>query len=156
MFVVDTNVPKAANGGDQIHVDADCREACVDRLENLVCHEIIVIDKGGLILGEYSKHLSYSGKPGVGDMFFKYLWHNQYSRSRVERVEILESDDEDIGFEELPKNTLDHSDRKFLAVAVKAGATIVNATDSDWLEQEDLMKNLGVDVCQICPEYANK
>jgi len=156
MFVVDTNVPKAANGGDKINVDADCQEACVDRLESLVCSEIITIDKGGLILDEYSNHFSFSGKPGIGDMFFKYLFDNQYNHNRINQVEIHESDDEHIGFEELPKNKLDPSDRKFLAVAVKAEAIIINATDSDWMEQHSLMKKLGVEVCQLCPEYAAK
>lgn len=99
----------------------------------------------------------YPGQVGlVGDAFFKYLWNNQYCCSRIERAVISESDDEHVGFEELPKNNLDPSDRKFLAVAVVTGAAILNATDSDWEEQASLMECLGVDVCQLCPEYAGR
>jgi hypothetical protein len=37
-------------------------------------------------------------------------------------------------------------DRKLLAVAVVAKASIVNATDSDWAESADLLNQLGINV----------
>ena len=43
------------------------------------------------------------------------------------------------GYDELPENKFDPSDRKFLAVAVVAKAVVLNATDSDWHEHKDLM-----------------
>ena len=155
-FVVDSNVPIVANGGSRTHANVHCQLICVNKLLSLVSHGTVAIDNFGLILKEYSDNLSRAGRPGVGDAFFKYLWDNQHSCRRIERVEITQSDDEHVGFKELPENDLDPSDRKFLAVAVEAGATIVNATDSDWKEQAPLMENLGVDVCQLCPEYAEK
>ena len=60
------------------------------------------------------------------------------------------------GFAELLENELDPSDRKFLAVAVVAQAEILNATDSDWSEQEALTSDLGVRVRQLCPQHASK
>ena len=51
---------------------------------------------------------------------------------------------------ELPPHNL-KKDAKFLAVAVKAHATIVNATDSDWAEHRELTDLLGVRVRQLCP-----
>ena len=63
------------------------------------------------------------------------------------------SDDENRSFEELPENTFDPSDRKFLAVAVIASAVILNATDSDYGEQGALMNDLGVRVEQLCPQH---
>ena len=60
------------------------------------------------------------------------------------------------GFEELPENTFDPSDRKFLAVALVAGAVVLNATDSDWSEQRKLLNELRVQVHQLCPQYASK
>lgn len=57
------------------------------------------------------------------------------------------------GFEELPENTFDRSDRKFLAVAVVARAVVLNATDSDWGEQQALMDELGVEVNELCPQH---
>ncbi len=154
VYVVDTNVPIVANGGDKVHADAHCQMACVEKLEYLVQCGIVAIDKLGLIFEEYLRNLSLAGTPGVGDAFFKYLYNNQHNCKRIERVEISQCDDEGIGFDELPMNDLDRSDRKFLAVAVVASATILNATDSDWGEQASLMESLGVDVCQLCPEYA--
>ena len=68
---------------------------------------------------------------------------------------IAEVDDER-GFEELPPNELDPSDRKFLAVAVVGAAKILNAVDSDWSEQRSLTDDLSIDVVQLCPEHAKK
>ena len=86
-------------------------------------------------------------------MFFRHLFDNQYNPERVSRVKITPSD-ADQGFAELPPNSLDSADRKFLAVAVVARAPILNATDSDWNEHADLLDSLSVTVVQLCPEYA--
>ena len=63
---------------------------------------------------------------------FKHVFDHGYDKSRVRRVSITPSSDDRRGFEELPENDLDKSDRKFLATALVAGAAILNATDSDW------------------------
>ena len=42
-------------------------------------------------------------------------------------------------------------DRKFLAVAVVADAVVVNATDSDWSQALDLLRELEVEVEELCP-----
>ena len=75
---------------------------------------------------------------------------------RVRQASITPIRDESRGFRELPNNGLDPSDRKFLAVAVVGEAEIVNATDSDWSEQEELTRDLGVSVRQLCPQHAAK
>ena len=156
--VVDTNVAVAANGR-YTHADELCRLACVERLEFLVAQEaeeVVAIDDRGLILEEYRNHLSHSGSPGVGDMFFKHVVTNLGNCARVRRFPVTPSENDRRGFEELPENTFDRSDRKFLAVAVVAGAVIVNATDSDWNEQAALMDELGVQVSQLCPQHASR
>ena len=63
----------------------------------------------------------------------------------------VQSDDDRKGFEELPENTFDRSDRK--AVAVAAEAVVLNATDSDWSEHKALMEELGVIVEELCPQH---
>ena len=103
---------------------------------------------------EYSKYLCWSGKPGVGNVFFKFLFDNQYSMQRIQRASISLSDDDSRGFEELPANSFDPSDRKFLAVAVVSDAIVVNATDRVWHKQQELMNDLGVEVDQLCPQHA--
>ena len=154
-FVVDTNVAIVANGRET-HTDMQCRLDCVRKLEAVVAGEVVAIDDKGAILGEYGKHLSFSGRPGVGDAFFKHVFNRQHQGQRVRRVAVTPSDDDGRGFEELPANTFDPSDRKFLAVAVVAEAVVLNATDSDWGEQQALMDELGVKVGQLCPRYASR
>ena len=155
VFVVDTNVAIAANGRDT-HADERCQLACTEKLEGLVRHGIVAVDDVGLILEEYRHHLYYSGRPGVGDVFFKHVFNSQYGCDRVQRIPVTPSDDDGRGFEELPENAFDPSDRKFLAVAVTAGAVILNATDSDWGEHGALMGELGVEVEQLCPQHAQR
>ena len=154
-FVVDTNVAIVANGRGT-DADARCQLTCVERLRSLAAREVVAIDDGGSILEEYKNYLNFSGMPGVGDVILKHVFNYQYQDDRVRRVAVTPSEDDRRGFEELPENKFDRSDRKFLAVAVGAKAVVLNATDSDWDEQEALMDRLGVEVSQLCPRYASK
>ena len=154
-FVVDTNVAVVANGRD-IHVDIACQMSCVQKITAVMRGEVVVLDDMGLIMNEYGNRLKFGGAPGVGDSFFKYLFDNQHGSKRVRRVAVTRCSDEQRGFRELPENELDPADRKFLAVAAVSGAVIVNATDSDWREQQVLTDSLGVEVEQLCPDYAHK
>ena len=149
-LVVDTNVAIAANGRNT-HADLPCQMACIDRLEIAVERQVIAVDDHGAIVEEYSRYLDASGGPGVGDMFFKHVFDSQYEGDRVVRVQVTPSADEERGFDELPRNSFDPSDRKFLAVAVAGGAVVLNATDSDWGEQAQLLNSLSVEVDQLCP-----
>ena len=154
-YVVDTNVAIAANGRDT-HADLACQKACVSALRSLLEREVVAIDDKYLIIDEYRRHFNYSGAPGAGDVFFKHVLDNQHQPNRVRRVQISRVEDDERGFEELPPNAFDRSDRKFLAVAIVAKATVVNATDSDWDENAALMSALGVEVEQLCPQHATK
>ena len=154
-FVVDTNVAIVANGR-QTHADVQCQTLCVERLRSVVAGEVVAIDDAGAILQEYKSRLNFSGMPGVGDIFFKHVFNCQYREDRVQRIPITPSVDDRRGFEELPENTLDRSDRKFLAVAVVANAVVLNATDSDWGEHDALIETLGVEVDQLCPQHTFK
>lgn len=155
-FVVDTNIAINANGkngkGEPAQASLECQLICSEWLTN--CKNIhIALDDADLIMGEYKKHLSYAGQPGIGDMFFRYLHDNQHdSTKKIHLVNITPSIDTLRGFEELPINKLDPSDRKFLATAVVAKAIIVNATDSDWSEQRLLLETLQIEVKQLCPD----
>ena len=153
--VTDTNVLIAANGRNT-HADLACQIACITAIMEIHTGGIAVLDYGGLILEEYAQHCAYSGQPGVGDGFFKYLFDNQHAGARVRLVSITGLDDPQRGFAELPANTLDPSDRKFLAAAVAAQAVILNATDSDWHEHRMLVAQLPVAVRQLCPQHAER
>lgn len=155
-IAIDTNVPIAANGRDT-HANFKCQLRCVELLERIATGQsaaVVVLDEGGQILDEYTPHLFYHGQPGVGDLFFKFLHDQMYGGEKVQLVKVTPIQDERRGFEELPPNELDPSDRKLLAVALISGADVVNALDTDWHEQAELLGNLGVAVRQLCPEHS--
>ena len=149
LVVVDTNVLIVANG--DADVDRECELECVDRLDYTRKNGVVAVDDGSLIFEEYCKHCSFAGSPGLGDEFFVHVHNEQHKGARVRRFPITPSADASRGFEELPQNSFDASDRKFLAVAVVAKAVVVNATDSDWGQARDLLRDLGVDVEELCP-----
>ena len=142
--------------GRETHADLQCQARCVERIESIKEHGVVAIDNRQKILDEYRRHLTHSGGPGVGDVSYKHVFDNQGCNDRVRMVAITASADDGRGFDELPENRLDRSDRKFLAVAVAADAVLLNATDSDWGEQATLIQTLGVTVDQLCPQYALK
>ena len=152
---VDTNILVVANGRNT-HADLDCQIQCVSAICDISLKGTVVVDDGGLILDEYRKRLNFKGQPGAGDAFFKHVNDSLYSSQHLERVSVTPVDDEERTFEELPANTLDRSDRKFLAVAVVSKAPILNATDSDWHEERELVSRLDVVVQQLCPQHATR
>ena len=157
-MVVDTNVAVVANGRNT-HAKLDCQINCIEFLEKATSKESrikLILDVDGLIIGEYRNHLKFSGQPGVGDAFFKFLHDHMHLRKKVQLVSITKIDNEQQGYAELPRNQLDPSDRKFLAVAVKTRARIVNAVDADWHQQIELTKSLGISVLQLCPKQGTK
>jgi hypothetical protein len=156
--VVDTNVAVVANGRNT-HASIDCELKCIEYLENLVAtnnRTRIVLDDADLIISEYKKHLNHKGQPGVGDFFYKYLHNNMYLGKKIRLAAIHLDIDEARGFKELPPNSIDKSDRKFLAVAIVTNAKIVNAVETDWHEQIDFVTSLAVRVEQLCPEFGCK
>lgn len=156
MAVVDTNVLVAANGRDT-HVDISCQIRCADELERIAREEVVCIDDQWLIIGEYRKRVAHRGQPGPGTVFFKTVCKTMGDPNRVCSVPIVPRDEEGRDFADpvLPPHNL-KKDAKFLAVAVNADATIVNAADSDWAEHRELTDGLGVRVRQLCPEYENR
>lgn len=153
-YVIDTNVGICANGR-KTHASLRCQLACIDFLESYQTLHI-ALDNQDLIMSEYENHFYHKGEPDMGDAFFKHLYNNQYNSDKIQCVPITSINDEQRGFEELPENQLDKSDRKFLATAFVAQAIIVNATDSDWLEQKVLLEKLQIEVKQLCSEHSCK
>ena len=152
--VVDTNVLVAANGRDT-HVDKHCQLACVDELARLSREGVVCVDDRFLILGEYGRRTVQRGQEKPGTAFFKHILKRMGDPNRVSLVPVEPRDAEGRDFSDpvLPPNNL-KKDAKFLAVALKAQAVIVNAADSDWAEHHDLTDRLGVGVKQLCPQHA--
>ena len=150
-FVVDTNVPRTASGHAD-HVSQECQIACIEFIQSLISDKrnVICIDDRSLITEEYGRRLSRSGQPGVGDQFFKHV-HDHQGGPRVLRSKITETQEGERGFEELPENNLDPDDRKFVAVAHVASARLVNAVDSGYRDNRDLLDQLDCSLKELCP-----
>lgn len=154
--VVDTNVLVVANGWDT-HVEASCQLRCVDELARISREEVVCVDDKSLIMGEYERRTNQKGQAGPGTVFFKQIWQKMGDSNRVRVVPVEPRDTEGRDFSDpiLPPNNL-KKDAKFLAVAVKADALIVNASDSDWDEHRELTDRLDVGIRQLCPQHATR
>jgi hypothetical protein len=152
--VVDTNVLVVANGAHPPAPDG-CMSACVDALERARAG-VVLIDAAGHILGEYARHASHAGQPGVGDRFFKWLWDRQAMPAHCVQVPI--TGDEASGFREFPDDPalagFDRSDRKFVAVALASGRrpAVLNASDTDWCLFDAVLTRHGLNVTHLCPQ----
>lgn len=157
-IVIDTNVPKTANGDATPQATLACISACVNVIQQLQNGQrSLVIDDGWHILREYQGQLRSSGQPGVGDAFLKWVLTNQANPARCEMVSITPTGDERMftEFPDLPAlANFDPSDRKFVAVALAhpKRPPIINATDTDWRDSHQELADCGVKVNFICPE----
>lgn len=161
--IVDTNVPLVANCSldpDGISEDMiGCVGACIEAIDNLTKKGTLVLDFGGEILKEYFNKLSRKGQPGIGDRFAKWAYDNQGNHKLVETVVITIDGD---SYREFPKSEglsrFDRSDRKFVAVANAhpGKPPVIQAADSKWWGWKDDLKQAGVKVDFICPEYVKE
>lgn len=154
-FVVDTNVAVVANGRET-HASDRCQYSCIEKLENIVDGGLIVIDDANFIMTEYERRLHFQGAPGVGDMFYRHVFDNQYITAKVQRVLIHSTADG--SFQEFPNdpslNGFDPDDHMFVAVALESSRNpkILNAVDNDWKQFQTKLMNHGLVVVQLCPE----
>lgn len=152
--VVDTNVAIVANGrpsdDDPRPPAIACRLAAVEFLTGLVRQGTVLLDLDGAIQGEYRRHLNPQGAPGVGDRFYREILNS--SPKLVERVELPKRADGE--YQHLPQSLIDTgfdpNDRKFAALARKEDVTLHNATDSDWIEHAQSLRQEGVNVNNLC------
>jgi hypothetical protein len=156
-FVVDTNVLVVANLKTP-QAGPDCVLASVAALETIQKKARLVIDEGMLVFQEYQQYASFSGQPGVGDAFFKWVHDNRYNDRHCDRVKLTPCSDPSRDFEQFPADPslqgFDRSDRKFVAVALGSvpSPTILNAVDSDWWNFRQPLADNGVKVEFLCPE----
>jgi hypothetical protein len=147
--VIDSNVPIVANGRDT-NASTRCREAAIDILALLIARGRIVVDEDGEMLAEYRRYCQPRGQPGVGDRFFREVLMN-YS-GKIERIHLART--ENGNYRDFPDDpelaNFDASDRKFAAAARKAGAPVLNATDSDWLIHRRALARNGIAVEFVC------
>jgi hypothetical protein len=152
--VVDTNVPIIANGrpdpDSKRAPSIGCRLAAVEALERARDHQCIMLDLAGEMQAEYARYLDARGQPGVGDQFYRHIINS--APGRVERRDLPRKVNNE--FLHLPQPLIDArfdpSDRKFAAMAKLARATVLNATDSDWLQHAAVLKQSKIVVENVC------
>lgn len=154
--MVDTNLPIVAN--NKLNEPLTCVAACTKALNEVTKTGLLVLDDANLIFNEYKSHLSFSGQPGAGDVFFKWLSDNRYRSDRVTHVTLAEDPrrpGEFAAFPDAPElATFDRSDRKFVATVLThpARPSVLNATDSDWWDYREPLERHGVSVKFVCGE----
>jgi hypothetical protein len=151
--IVDTDTLIVANGKSS-QASIECELAAINFLEYTIDHSIVVLDSEDEILDEYKKYCSYSGQPGVGDLFFREL-HNR--RADTSFVQIVEIHPDGIGsYVEIPATLtkFDPSDKKFIATALadKGQAIVVNCVDSDYAFSSEALRLEGIRMLELCPE----
>ena len=158
--LVDTNVPINANlANDPSAIPDDlvvCVQSCVDAIDHVMKRGEFVIDSGDEIYGEYLSNLCLSGRKGIGNAFMKWVHDNRWSLPNIDRVVITKNGE---SYDEFPLHcglvNFDKSDRKFIAAANAhpLKPPILQSTDSKWWGWKDALKDVGISVQFLCPDY---
>ena len=159
-FVVDENVLTVAekSGADEYTTEEN-RLSCIAALRQAM-NSMTVLDVSKIIIGQYFKQVKPIKKNRTGSEFLLWLWANQYVPEHCEQVSITKLGDSyaevplEIRMPDAAGKLFDLDDHKWLAVA-RASAnspTILNATDSDWLEWLVLLEKNGFVIRFLCPE----
>jgi hypothetical protein len=116
----------------------------------------VVLDAGGEIFLEYQGYLNFSGQPGVGDVFFKWLHTKRWEFPPSELIDITKTEN---GYEEFPYEmehiNVDPSDKKYFAVsnAHPTKPDIVEAADSKWWSWRDAALICGINIHFLDEQY---
>ena len=154
-IVVDTNVWVMVDKLVTVVEEDDvktCVRACQLWLEEFISgDDRLVVDSYSThtIISEYRSNVK---RGGVAENLLNQLT-NQLLYRLVQKDVRLDDD----GFAELPGSlSLRHGkDRKFVAVAIQCDpiAPIYNATDTDWAKEESQLRDYGLTIHELCPEY---
>ncbi len=162
-YVIDTNVLIAASAADpssSVAQDATPDDPTQRMIINEWLHEFanadtrLVLDGRGKILDEYSNKLKYSE-------FARQVVIEKMSKNAVDYVDI-EYDEygHAILEDSLAQFIHDLSDRKMVAAVLDAQTScppcfLANASDTDWYDWEEVLKENGIEVEQIIHDWAH-
>ena len=158
--VVDTNVMVTANKAVKNHDDFNNYPNliidCIKTLHNITVDGIyVVLDTDNEIFIEYKNYLSFSGQPGVGDSFFKWVHDNRYKYPDTE-VKLHKTNE---GYNEYPNEMeslgVDPNDMKFFAVSNKhpLKPPIYQAVDTKWWGWAMEANKCGIKIIFIDEQY---
>jgi hypothetical protein len=165
IFVVDTNVGVVANGKSDM--SQQCIEKCSRKLLEIMKGHCVAIDSNWLILKEYTSRLKSSGEPGIGDKFLKWILTNYTNPQKCSLVGITPTDSSRSDFMEVidieALKDFDPNDKKFIATAIAhpKKPSIIEASDSKWIELRGKLVSFGVSIIFPCEDelevvYARK
>jgi len=159
-FAIDENVLAVANDVGRIareeqpicqQASDECRLACVTFLGSVRRGHKVLIDDRGQVLAFYRRKASLAGQPGSADAFLKFLHDNQHNEDAVEICDIGEFPSFDLD-EIILESMFDPDDRIYVALSLSAEPSeLVNAVDSDYQENADLLTEVGVVMRELCP-----
>ncbi|MGE7775520.1 hypothetical protein ACQKLP_12400 [Chitinophaga sp. NPDC101104] len=149
--IIDTNIPLVAGGYSDM--PDSCRESCIQLIDEIIENKhIVIIDNIYKIIGEYENKIQYISEVNYARQFLKWVYTNQGNDTRIRSVELTEIAENE--YEEFPDEIedFDHSDRKFVAVAIANDykAPIYQASDSKWIGWEQSLNEVGVQVVFLC------
>lgn len=159
--ILDTNIPIISNkniadaSGDELR----CLKECINIIKQLTTQGLLIIDSSGEIISEYQKNLNFSGAPGVGDYFFKWVFDNQFSSKLIKRIDVEKDKDRYVSFPVDDKlSDFDKSDMKFVALANTSHppTAIVEASDGKWWKWSKILKKYSIDVLFVDEAIAEK
>ena len=161
--IIDTNVMITANKAVSCQEDEIVSEYptlvlnCIELLQRVQRKGIyVVLDEDCEIFDEYKDYLSFSGQPGVGDVFFKWLFDNCWGFPSSERIKLHKTEN---GYKEFPQGmeqaNIDLDDMKFFAVsnAHPSKPDIFEATDSKWWNWRDAALQCGIRIQFLDEKY---
>ena len=156
-LIIDTNVPKTANGDATLQATPACVRACIAAISRVQHGELLVLDSEWRILNEYKGQLRAAGQPGVGDAFLKWVLTHWKNPLRCVLVALTPVGPPQL-FAEFPDDpalvAFDPSDHKFVAVALASPdhPPILNATDTDWWHFRHQLETHKIVVDFLCPD----
>jgi len=161
--VIDTNVMVTANKAvrcpddDLVKYYPQLIINCIEFLQQITEKGIyVLLDVDDEIFNEYKDYLNFSGQPGVGDSFFKWLHDHRWSFPSSERVMLHKTED---GYAEFPLGMeqvgVDPSDKKFFAVsyAHPAKPDIFEAVDAKWWNWAEAAMQCGIRIRFMDEQY---
>jgi hypothetical protein len=152
VYIIDTNVWVMAEkfiGDVTTQTELDCIQACKKWLKGFTeSTAIILLDDQYKVLTEYRRYVR------EGTLSSVYLSRLE-AQPRERLLEITIQFDED-GYAVVPDILLkfDNEDKKWVALALAYTPTppIFNAVDTDWVQWQDTLRELGITVHELCKE----
>lgn len=160
--VIDTNVMVTANKAvrcfdDDIDNYPMLIINCIELLHRIKQKGIyVVLDEDEEIFIEYKNYLNFSGQPGVGDSFFKWLNDRRWGFPESERIKLHKTEE---GYKEFPMDmelvNVDPSDKKFFAAsnAHPCKPDIYEAVDAKWWNWRDAALKSGIHIRFMDEQY---